>query len=129
MSSIEDEQGLELTPLEDAFDEPAAETVTGNAERDTAATEAAASTDTSGLSLTPLDADTTAAPPAENFDMDESIYGVETNPVDSKLDLARAYLDMGDEDGARPVLMEVIKEGDLSQQAEARELLLRLEAS
>jgi FimV-like protein len=26
-------------------------------------------------------------------------------------------------------LMEVIKEGDLSQQAEARELLLRLEAS
>ena len=61
--------------------------------------------------------------------MDESIYGAETNPVDSKLDLARAYLDMGDEDGARPVLMEVIKEGDLAQQAEARELLLRLEAS
>ena len=56
------------------------------------------------------------------FDMDESIYGAETNPVDSKLDLARAYLDMGDEDGARPVLMEVIKEGDLAQQAEAREL-------
>ena len=129
LSSIEDEQGLELTPLEDAFDEPAAETVTGNAERGTVATEAAASTDTSGLSLTPLGADTAAAPLAENFDMDESIYGVETNPVDSKLDLARAYLDMGDEDGARPVLMEVIKEGDLSQQAEARELLLRLEAS
>ena len=129
LSSIEDVQGLELTPLEDAFDEPAAEAVTGNAERDTALTETAASADTSGLSLTPLDADNTAAPPAENFDMDESIYGVETNPVDSKLDLARAYLDMGDEDGARPVLMEVIKEGDLSQQAEARELLLRLEAS
>ena len=66
---------------------------------------------------------------AERFDMDESIYGVETNPMDSKLDLARAYLDMGDEDGARPVLMEVIKDGDSAQQAEARELLSRLEAS
>ena len=83
-----------------------------------------------GMALTPLDddADAVEAPVADNIDMDESIYGVETNPVDSKLDLARAYLDMGDEDGARPVLMEVIKEGDLAQQAEARELFLRLEA-
>ena len=75
------------------------------------------------------DADAAEAPAADNVDMDESIYGLETNPVDSKLDLARAYLDMGDEDGARPVLMEVIKEGDLAQQAEARELFLRLEAT
>lgn len=58
---------------------------------------------------------------------EDSIYGVETDPVDSKLDLARAYLDMGDEEGARPVLAEVIREGNLAQQAEARELLLRLE--
>jgi FimV-like protein len=36
---------------------------------------------------------------------------------------------MGDEAGARSVLAEVIKEGSLSQQAEARTLLLRLEAS
>jgi pilus assembly protein FimV len=84
----------------------------------------------SGLALTPPDHDTDVAEAAvaEGFDMDDSIYGVETNPVDSKLDLARAYLDMGDEDGARPVLMEVIKEGDLAQQAEARQLFLRLEA-
>ena len=84
-----------------------------------------------GLQLAPIDsdADTAETPLADNFGMDESIHGVETNPVDSKLDLARAYLDMGDEDGARSVLMEVIKEGDLAQQTEARELLLRLEAS
>ena len=87
--------------------------------------------DTSGLALTPLDHHTDAvdAPVAERFDLDESIFGAETNPMDSNLDLARAYLDMGDEDGARLVLMEVIKEGDVAQQAEARELLLRLEAS
>ena len=89
------------------------------------------SPDTSGLALTPLDHHTDAvdAPVAERFDLDESIFGAETNPMDSNLDLARAYLDMGDEDGARLVLMEVIKEGDVAQQAEARELLLRLEAS
>ena len=55
--------------------------------------------------------------------------GTLVSSPESVFDLARAYLDMGDEDGARPVLMEVIKEGDLAQQAEARELLLRLEAS
>ena len=82
--------------------------------------------DISGLSLTPIAPGDDTADPEES---DESIYGAETDPRDSKLDLARAYLDMGDEEGARPVLMEVIKEGDLAQQAEARELLLRLEAS
>ncbi len=82
--------------------------------------------DISGLSLTPIEPGDDTADPEES---DESIYGAETDPRDSKLDLARAYMDMGDEEGARPVLMEVIKEGDLAQQAEARELLLRLEAS
>ena len=47
--------------------------------------------------------------------------------MDTKLDLARAYIDMGDEDGARPVLEEVIAGGDLQQQAEARELLVRID--
>lgn len=65
----------------------------------------------------------------ESSGTEESIYGLETDPVDSKLDLARAYLDMGDEEGARLVLTEVIREGNLTQQAEARELLLRLEVS
>ena len=55
------------------------------------------------------------------------IYASYTNPIETKLDLARAYIDMGDEEGARPVLDEVANEGDLQQQAEARELLLRIE--
>ena len=82
--------------------------------------------DISGLSLTPIEASDDVEDEEES---EESIYGSETDPRDSKLDLARAYLDMGDDEGARPVLMEVIKEGDLAQQAEARELLLRLEVS
>ncbi|PIV32689.1 MAG: hypothetical protein COS34_11780 [Lysobacterales bacterium CG02_land_8_20_14_3_00_62_12] len=43
--------------------------------------------------------------------------------VATKIDLARAYLDMGDSDGARSMLEEVISEGNASQRDEARELL------
>ena len=55
------------------------------------------------------------------------VYAAEVDPVDTQLDLARAYIDMGDEDGARPVLQEVIASGDLRQQAEARELLINID--
>ncbi|MEL7939817.1 FimV/HubP family polar landmark protein [Pseudomonas delhiensis] len=44
----------------------------------------------------------------------------------TKLDLARAYIDMGDAEGARDILDEVISEGSDQQQKEARELLERL---
>ena len=82
----------------------------------------------SGLTLQPLEG--AAVVPRDQADGAEaSIYGVETDPVDSKLDLARAYIDMGDDDGARPVLLEAIQQGDLGQQAEARELLHRIEGS
>jgi pilus assembly protein FimV len=45
------------------------------------------------------------------------------DPVDTKLDLARAYLDMGDPDGARAMLDEVLEEGSQMQKDEARRLL------
>ena len=45
------------------------------------------------------------------------------DPVDTKLDLARAYVDMGDADGARAMLDEVIKEGTQIQQDVAKRLL------
>ncbi len=41
----------------------------------------------------------------------------------SKLDLARAYIEMGDNDGARSLLEEVVSEGDDAQVSEANELL------
>ena len=82
----------------------------------------------SGLTLQPLEG-ATAVPRDQADGAEASIYGVETDPVDSKLDLARAYIDMGDDDGARPVLLEAIQQGDLGQQAEARELLRRIEGS
>ncbi len=44
----------------------------------------------------------------------------------NKLDLARAYIDMGDGDGARSVLEEVIKKGSESEIQEANELLEKI---
>jgi pilus assembly protein FimV len=46
--------------------------------------------------------------------------------VDTKLDLARAYEEMGDKDGARELIDEVIKEGSPSQREAAQRLLDRL---
>jgi pilus assembly protein FimV len=47
--------------------------------------------------------------------------------VGTKLDLARAYIDMGDPDGARSILNEVLDEGENTQQQEARQLLAELD--
>jgi len=43
--------------------------------------------------------------------------------VQQKFDLAKAYQEMGDNDGAREILQEVIKEGDTEQQDQAQKLL------
>lgn len=46
--------------------------------------------------------------------------------VSTKLDLARAYVEMGDEDGAREMLEEVVEDGNDEQKKEAQELIQKL---
>lgn len=46
--------------------------------------------------------------------------------VETKLDLAKAYEEMGDVEGARELLAEVIGEGDAAQQDKARSMLERI---
>jgi pilus assembly protein FimV len=46
--------------------------------------------------------------------------------VATKLDLAKAYEEMGDKDGARDLLNEVTKEGDDAQQNQAHQMLAKL---
>lgn len=48
---------------------------------------------------------------------------VTMSEVGTKLDLARAYMDMGDPDGARSILEEVLSEGNPSQKQEAQRLM------
>tara|TARA_R110002072_G_scaffold172728_1_gene326951 strand:- start:32249 stop:35008 length:2760 start_codon:yes stop_codon:yes gene_type:complete len=56
-------------------------------------------------------------------DSDEFDFLNGTDESSTKLDLARAYIDMGDIDGAKDILLEVTKEGNEAQQAEAKELI------
>ena len=46
--------------------------------------------------------------------------------MQTKLDLAQAYIDMGDTEGARNILGEVMAEGSDAQQDLARQLLSQL---
>ena len=46
--------------------------------------------------------------------------------VGTKLDLAKAYIDMGDPDGARSILGEVLEEGTDAQKQEAQQLMQQI---
>ena len=48
---------------------------------------------------------------------------VTMSEVGTKLDLARAYMDMGDPDGAKNILEEVLHEGSMTQKQEAQRLM------
>ena len=75
-------------------------------------------------SLDELEADGLLTP-----DLDEDAqfsFDDDADTSATKLDLARAYIDMGDDAGAREILGEVISEGDSNQQGEANELLAKL---
>ena len=48
---------------------------------------------------------------------------VTLDEVGTKLDLARAYIDMGDPDGAKSILEEVLNEGSENQKTEAKQLM------
>jgi pilus assembly protein FimV len=78
-----------------------------------------------GASMTDRGSDFTAT---EQISLEELPQVSELEPVTmsevgTKLDLARAYVDMGDPDGARSILEEVLKEGSSSQKQEAQRLL------
>lgn len=93
----------------------------------------------------PGDDDTDLALPdgdSEAFDLDEEaldlgeemeddtlgglLEGGDEDEVNTKLDLARAYIDLGDAEGAREILNEALDEGDDQQKEEAQRLLEEL---
>ncbi|MGE8113001.1 MULTISPECIES: FimV/HubP family polar landmark protein [Pseudomonas] len=70
-------------------------------------------------------AEDAAAEPEPLDDLDFDFFSG-ADEVATKLDLARAYIDMGDHQGARDILDEVVKDGDDGQRQEAEEMLSRL---
>ncbi len=73
------------------------------------------------LSTISLDLGGTPAAPAAPSGTDPKWQEIAT-----KLDLAKAYEEMGDKDGARELLNEVMKDGDAAQKGTAQQLLAKL---
>ena len=71
--------------------------------------------------------DESAYDPVEEDDPAEGPTGPGGYSPNTKLNLARAYVNMGDEETAREVLEEVLAEGDATERAAAQELLDGLE--
>jgi pilus assembly protein FimV len=63
-----------------------------------------------------------AAAPAESAESGGSSW----DETATKLDLAKAYIDMGDSEGARSILNEVMSEGNAEQKQQARDLAAQI---
>ena len=79
----------------------------------------AAEADLAGISL---NLDETPAPGGSSAEGRDDHW----QEVATKLDLAKAYQDMGDADGVREILAEVLSEGDGEQQEAAKAMLKQL---
>ena len=108
-----DDDALELS-LEDSDSDP----------DEALAAEAALDTDDDNdafeIDLSDLDLDLDLE--GEDIDLDDEYELDLEEDIETKLDLARAYIDMGDKEGARGVLQEVSREGNESEIAKAKEL-------
>ncbi|MET0356430.1 MAG: FimV/HubP family polar landmark protein [Cellvibrio sp.] len=68
-------------------------------------------------------------PDLSEDDLDAELdFMADADEAATKLDLARAYIDMGDSEGARDILAEVAHEGNEQQRQEAVDLLSRIDA-
>ena len=61
--------------------------------------------------------------PAESVDTQSVEKSAQWHEIATKIDLARAYQEMGDNDGAKEILQEVLKDGDAEQQESAKSIL------
>jgi pilus assembly protein FimV len=66
--------------------------------------------------------------PSDKFSPAIEVSGEVWQEVATKLDLAKAYQEMGDGEGAQEILQEVLREGDEQQRATAQQILQQLSA-
>lgn len=70
-----------------------------------------------------IDLNVDGASPTTSVDTQSAEKSAQWHEIATKLDLARAYQEMGDNDGAKEILQEVVQEGDAEQQESARVIL------
>jgi len=106
-------------PLDDTGEMPS---LAGSTDLDLDLDDLTAALDVSqvGDAVDQVGGDETAEMPVGQGDADNARTMTE---VGTKLDLARAYVDMGDPGGARSILEEVLEEGDESQRQQAQQIL------
>lgn len=79
------------------------------------------------IDLNEFSSDEAALADLSDDDMDAELdFLADADEAATKLDLARAYIDMGDSEGAKDILSEVLGEGTDVQRKEANELLGRI---
>lgn len=79
------------------------------------------------IDLNEFSSDESALADLSDDDMDAELdFLADADEAATKLDLARAYIDMGDSEGAKDILSEVLGEGNDEQRKEANELLGRI---
>jgi pilus assembly protein FimV len=103
------ETSAKMDPMDFSIDLPALEALTGNGGKP-------ASTQSHGIDFGNT-ATATAAPNTQSAAWQE---------MATKLDLAAAYEEIGDKDGARELLEEVAKGGDPAQQQKAKSMMAKL---
>ena len=110
----------------DELDRPAAaKPAETKSEPSLASTQASFGAPAKPLELDKLDLSFNPDRPAFD-DPTPSVLDGQWHDAATKLDLAKAYQEMGDTDGAREILQEVLHEGDDQQKSEAQGLLAKL---
>lgn len=141
LKALDQEMDALVGGVDDDFDDDLAVAAPPKA---TAAPATEPSTD-SGLNMGGLSTGGEAEDQEELFNFDSNEFGEDqdlgveedldselgflsdADEVATKLDLARAYIDMGDQDGAKDILEEVSSEGSDDQKREAAELLEKID--
>ena len=118
---------MDLTGMDDSGDQESAEeaAIADDLGLDIEARERPVETSPENIEFNLEDLDTTDITYEDAEDEGEGLLDA-SDEVSTKLDLARAYLDMGDPDGARSILDEVLEEGSDSQKDEAGKLIAEI---
>jgi pilus assembly protein FimV len=64
---------------------------------------------------------------SDTDDSTEDLDNADSMDVGTRLDLARAYIEMGDNSAAKNMLNEVVQHGDADQRASAQAMLMTLD--
>ncbi len=117
---------IELDDLDSTDDDPTASMVFDADALDLDSTSAQLDTGTLDFSMDTEETDASLDLNLDAGDAMDMSLSADADEVGTKLDLAKAYIDMGDSAGAKSILDEVLDEGNDEQKSEAEQLVSQL---